>query len=150
MEWKKWYIQVWSNTLVKYAGSLIGLGHDALAFAFWPFLVVRKDFKKNIHEELINHEKIHLRQQLEFLIVGAEILYILEYVYARYILKLPKKEAYYFISLEQEAHMNAENLNYLKERPYGKVLKYMKNKKKLSRGENGELIVEEYKKPMHS
>jgi hypothetical protein len=94
-------------------------------------------------DELINHEKIHLRQQLEMLIIFAEILYIAEFLYARLILKLPKKEAYYFISLEQEAHINAPNKSYLKNRKFWALVPYLLHKKHIRRNTDGALVISE-------
>ena len=144
MEWKRWYIHIWSNRLVRYGGMFVGLGKEAYGFGFWPFLVVRSNLKNApVLEELINHEKIHLRQQLEMLILFAEILYIVEFLYGRYILKLSKKEAYYFISLEQEAHINAPNQNYLKNRKLFALIPYLFNKRKIYRDVSGSLVVVE-------
>lgn len=150
-EWKKWYIQIWSSRLVRYGGSIIGLGKSAMAFAFWPFLVIRSDLRNSESiPELTNHEKIHLRQQLELLVIGAEILYLLEFIYARLFLKLPKKEAYYYVSLEQEAHINAPNLNYLQKRKLWALFPYLFSKKEISRDQNGVLVFKDKTTITHS
>ena len=67
----------------------------------FPFIILRnKDFKNN--KILINHEKIHLRQQLELLIIFFYIWYVVEYYY--WLVKLKNKHlAYRNISFEREA-----------------------------------------------
>ncbi len=142
VEFRKFYILIWSDRLVRIVGSWIGLGKEAYAFAFWPILGIRKSLQHHpVIPELINHEKIHLRQQIELLHIFALLLYIFEFLYARLILRLKKKDAYYWTAAEQEAHRNAMNLNYLKKRKPYAILRYIKDKKKLSRGPVGELII---------
>ncbi len=104
-----------------------------MAITLYPFIFVRTDTRDN--QELIRHETIHIRQQLELFIIGAVILYLFEYLYARYWKKLDSRQAYYYTALEQEAHRNAMNETYLSERrPYA-VLKYITNKKRLERAD---------------
>ena len=58
----------------------------------FPFIILRnKDFKNN--KILINHEKIHLRQQLELLIIFFYIWYVVEYYY--WLVKLKNKHLAY-------------------------------------------------------
>src|SRR6185436_5020401 len=119
IEFKKFYIRIWSQRLVLAIGKLGGL-QDAYAFAFWPFICVRPD-KKDYpgFRELINHEEIHLRQQLELLLIFFYLIYYFELLFARWVKKLPPLQAYYYVAAEQEAHRNAENFEYLKIRkPY--------------------------------
>ncbi len=152
IEIRKYYILVYSNRLVRIAGSFVGLGRNAYAFAFWPILGIRESIKRDLQleyggdlvKELINHESIHLRQQLELLIIFAHILFFGEFLYAKYIKKMVTKDAYYWISMEQEAHRNATNFNYLNERKPYTLFKYFKNKKHLSRDNFGKLIEKDY------
>ncbi len=144
IEFKKFYIRIWSTRLVLFSGRLIGLP-NAYAFAFWPIMCIRPD-KAGYHRfrQLVNHEEIHLCQQLELLLIPAEILYYGEIIYARWIKKLPTKQAYYFVAAEQEAHRNEENFDYLKTRKPYAMFRYYKDKKKLSRDKDENLIVEEF------
>lgn len=98
----------------------------------FPFIFVRDKKILNNHD-YINHESIHIRQYLETLIFVLIIITVVQYVYARYIKKMPKWEAYYFLSGEQEAHQNDTNKNYLRERKFGSYYKYLlsKNKKRI-------------------
>lgn len=63
--------------------------------------------------EIINHEKIHLRQQLELLILPFYLLYLINYLFN---LIMYKKHdlAYRKIIFEQEAYRHGADLRYLK------------------------------------
>ena len=88
----------------------------------FPFIILRnKDFKNN--KILINHEKIHLRQQLELLIIFFYVWYVVEYYY--WYIKLKNKDlAYKSISFEREAYAMEEDLNYLETRKIWSFWKY--------------------------
>ena len=88
----------------------------------FPFIILRnKDFKNN--KILINHEKIHLRQQLELLIIFFYIWYVVEYYY--WLVKLKNKHlAYRNISFEREAYAMEEDINYLETRKIWSFFKY--------------------------
>jgi hypothetical protein len=86
----------------------------------WPFIVLkRKELKQD--EVLINHEKIHLRQQIELLILPFFIWYGIEF-FIRLIQYRNRREAYLNISFEREAYANEKDLNYLKKRSFWKFL----------------------------
>lgn len=89
----------------------------ANAMALYPFMLLKtKGLKAD--ELIINHEKIHFRQQLELLILPFYLLYLLHYLLNR--LKYKNHEqAYYNICFEREAYANDLDLNYLyRRRPY--------------------------------
>ncbi|WP_426278936.1 hypothetical protein ACN9MN_06815 [Chryseobacterium sp. S-02] len=91
--------------------------------ALFPFIFIRKpeDKQNNI---LINHEKIHLRQQMELLVIFFYIFYVLEYYY--WLFKLKNKDmAYRRISFEREAYENESDLDYLKKRKFWNFRKYV-------------------------
>lgn len=91
--------------------------------ALFPFIFICKpEDKKN--KVLINHEKIHLRQQIEMLIIFFYLFYIIEYYYWVFKLKNPY-QAYKRISFEREAYANELNLNYLKKRKFWNFRKYL-------------------------
>lgn len=83
-----------------------------------------KDLKEN--QVLINHEKIHLRQQLELLVIPFYIVYGIEFL-IRLILYKNWHKAYKNISFEREAYTNEFNLYYLKGRPFWAFLKYLRS-----------------------
>lgn len=91
--------------------------------ALFPFILIRnsEDKKNNI---LINHEKIHLRQQIEMLIIFFYLWYVIEYYYWLFKLKNPY-HAYHRISFEREAYANEHDLNYLNKRKFWSFRKYL-------------------------
>jgi len=95
--------------------------------ALLPFILLRDKRMKNNHT-LINHERIHLRQQAEMLILPFYLWYITEY-FIRLIMYRNKKKAYYNISFEREAYTNDRNLNYLNNRCFWNFTKYLHQKK---------------------
>ena len=60
---------------------------------------------------LINHERIHLRQQLELLVILFYIIYLAELVRLK-----NHQAAYLAIRFKKEAYQNETNLNYLDQR----------------------------------
>ena len=90
--------------------------------ALWPFVIVREKSLLN-DEVLINHERIHLRQQLEMGIVFFFLWYVVEFV-LRWIRTGNRRKAYRNISFEQEAFKYEKSLHYLKQRPIWSFLKY--------------------------
>jgi hypothetical protein len=76
------------------------------------------------NEVFVNHERIHLRQQLELLLVPFFVLYFLEFL-ARFIQYKKWNLAYRNISFEREAYTNEKDLGYLKRRSFWSFLKYI-------------------------
>ncbi len=91
--------------------------------ALFPFIFIRKPEDKE-NKILVNHEKIHLKQQLEMLIIFFYIFYLIEYYYWVFKLKDPYS-AYRRISFEREAYTNESDLNYLKKREFWAFRKYL-------------------------
>ena len=90
---------------------------------FYPFVFLAdKDDKLN--EVFINHEKIHIRQQLELLIVPFYLWYFTEYLF-RLLQFRNRKKAYYAISFEREAYANEKDIEYLKSRPFWGFIRYV-------------------------
>ncbi len=89
----------------------------------FPFIFLKKhDYKNN--KVLINHEKIHLRQQLEMLIVFFYLWYVIEYYY--WYFRLGNHYlAYKSISFEREAYAMEDDLNYLDKRKLWSFWKYI-------------------------
>ncbi len=98
------------------------LGKNFNAITLFPFIVLRTEDLKS-DTVLMNHEKIHLRQQAELLVIFFYLWYLSEYFY--YLLKFKNQmQAYYSIRFEKEAYQNQSNLNYLKNRAFWAFLKY--------------------------
>lgn len=92
-------------------------------FAIYPFVFMKfKESKNDL--VLINHEKIHLRQQLELLIFPFFIWYSIEFV-IRFFQYGDLKIAYKNISFEKEAYENEKNLNFINEKCFFSFLKYL-------------------------
>lgn len=72
----------------------------------------------------INHEKIHLRQQAELLILPFYVWYITEY-FIRLLIYRNHHAAYRSISFENEAYANERNNTYLKHRNLWEFIKYI-------------------------
>jgi hypothetical protein len=95
----------------------------ARAITFYPFILIRhkEDLDNKI---LLNHEKIHLVQQKELLLIGFYILYVY------YFFKLRKyfvnnTVAYRAIPFEKEAKLNEKDLDYLNSRKIYTWKKYV-------------------------
>ena len=88
----------------------------------FPFIILFSSEDKHNYV-LLNHEKIHIRQQLELLILPFFLWYFFEYLY-RWIQFKDKKKAYLNISFEREAYANEKNILYLKNRYLWHFLKY--------------------------
>ncbi len=85
-----------------------------VGLTLWPFIILKNDALKN-DLYLINHEKIHLRQQKEMLIIPFYLFYVIEWL-VRTVFYLNSYKAYQNLSFEREAYRNEHNLNYLYER----------------------------------
>ena len=84
----------------------------AAGMAIFPFILLKSARLKN-DQEIINHEKIHLRQQLELLVFPFYILYLLNYLVN--LVRYKKHDlAYRNIVFEREAYSYESDLNYLK------------------------------------
>lgn len=93
-----------------------------IGITIFPFIILKtKNLKQNL--VLINHEKIHLRQQIELLILPFFIIYVFEFL-TRLIQYKNWSLAYRNISFEREAYRNEKDLNYLKSRSFLKFKSY--------------------------
>ncbi|WP_294822668.1 hypothetical protein [uncultured Flavobacterium sp.] len=97
------------------------------AMAIFPFIFVH-DKKMRDDEVLINHERIHLRQQIELLILPFYLWYVTEYLINRLRYK-DAKTAYRNISFEREAYTNDASIGYLGTRPFWSFMKYLRKEK---------------------
>jgi hypothetical protein len=83
--------------------------------ALFPFIVFRTSPTPGM-DGLVNHERIHLRQQLELLILPFYIWYLLAYMFYR-IKGMNHGSAYRSIVFEREAYNHDADPDYLKNRP---------------------------------
>lgn len=107
-----------SNRLTAFFSFILGMKkHGGIrALAFFPFIIMPRETV--IDDELINHERIHLRQQLELLVIPFYVWYLIAML----------RKGYYGISFEREAHLNDTDLSYLKRRRSYAFIKYLKKK----------------------
>ena len=89
-------------------------GNFARAIALYPFVLLRYADDR-LDPVLLNHERIHLRQQLELLVIPFYVLYLTEYVWHRR-RGMSHVEAYLRISFEREAYAHERRLDYLANR----------------------------------
>jgi hypothetical protein len=108
------------------AKYLIPKGYRGMAVFPFVFLKYNQDKENSV---FVNHEKIHLRQQLELLILPFYIFYVLEYI-IRLIQYKNKDLAYRNISFEREAYTNENDSDYLKNRSFFGFLNYITLKEK--------------------
>ncbi|WP_158974385.1 hypothetical protein [Cellulophaga sp. L1A9] len=94
-----------------------------VGLTLWPFIIVKDATLKN-DTVLINHEKIHLKQQLELLVVFFYVFYLVEWC-VRCICYVDSYKAYKNISFEREAYANERNLNYPSARSAFSFIKYL-------------------------
>lgn len=91
--------------------------------ALWPFIFVKtKAYKSNA--VFMNHERIHLRQQLELLVLPFYLWYVVEFL-IRWIHYKNSNLAYRNISFEREAYAREAAFTYLKHRKFWGFLVYL-------------------------
>ena len=127
------------NTVIPFQGFI--------AITLWPFIFVRRQAWARFTNDVIRHERIHGRQQVEMLAVGAVIatvlalcgagwwsllalplflwLYVLEWLLA-IVHYGSSRLAYRAISFEREAYANEHDPDYLKQRKPFAWLRYIK------------------------
>lgn len=93
-------------------------GLSVNAMALFPFILLKNETQKQ-DAVLINHEKIHHRQQLELLILPFYLLYALNYLFNLFKYK-NHYLAYFNISFEKEAYHFETDLTYLTHRKWYK------------------------------
>ncbi|PKD21074.1 hypothetical protein APR41_11680 [Salegentibacter salinarum] len=99
------------------------LGKSFKGVSLWPFVILKnRELKDDFN--FINHEKIHLRQQLELLILPFYIWYLTEYLLRLFYYK-DRFLAYKNISFEREAYSQEMKENYLQDRKFWAFLQFV-------------------------
>ena len=111
--------------IVIVAKYLIPKGYRGLTV--FPFVFIKHAFDTE-NKVLVNHEKIHIRQQLELLVLPFFLWYFVEYT-VRLLQYKNANLAYRNISFEREAYANELNFDYLKSRRFFSFLNYLKTDK---------------------
>ncbi|MDO5968423.1 hypothetical protein Q4Q35_01250 [Flavivirga aquimarina] len=101
---------------------LVPKGYNSLTI--FPFVFLKSQHLKS-HIVLINHEKIHLKQQLEMLLIPFYFVYAIEFLFRLFQYK-KWDLAYRNISFEREAYANESNLDYLNQRSLFSFFKYLR------------------------
>lgn len=89
----------------------------------WPFVILQHAELKN-EKIFINHERIHLKQQMEMLVIFFYLWYSLEFL-IRLVQYRNRHQAYRNISFEREAYQNENNLEFLTSRRFFNFLKFI-------------------------
>ena len=89
----------------------------------FPFVILKSKYYLE-NKTTINHEKIHIRQQLELLVLPFYILYFGN-LFLNLLIYRNFQEAYRNIIFEREAYANEKNLDYLKSRSFWSFLKFI-------------------------
>lgn len=95
-----------------------------VGITIFPFVILRNKNLKN-DNVLLYHERIHLKQQLEMLVVFFFVWYGIEFL-IRFIKHKNRFIAYRNISFEREAYANERDFKYLENRTWLAFLKYLK------------------------
>jgi hypothetical protein len=98
--------------------SNLPFGYSAMTL--FPFVL----FRGKMPDWLKNHERIHLRQQIEMLILPFYIWYIAEYL-IHYLKFRDRLKAYRAISFEKEAYSNHHDPGYLRKRKFWSFFRYL-------------------------
>jgi len=106
--------------MILISNFLIPKNYNGLAI--YPFIFLKNKSLSDNHI-LINHERIHLRQQLELLWIFFFVWYVLEFLI--HLVRVRNwRMAYRLISFEKEAYQNENNMDYLKDRKFWNFLKF--------------------------
>lgn len=89
----------------------------------WPFIILRTHHLKS-NKVFLNHENIHLRQQMELLVIFFYIWYGTEFL-IRWLKMGNRHLAYRHISFEREAYIHEGDLSYLCKRKVWSFLQYL-------------------------
>ena len=91
--------------------------------ALWPFIVVKR--KSLLHDTtFINHERIHLRQQAEMLVIPFYIWYLAEFL-IQWLRCRNSFLAYRKISFEREAYSAEKDPEYLDKRRFWAFCRFL-------------------------
>ena len=93
--------------------KLLSIVIDAYAITIWPIMLTSAP----LSESGENHERIHLRQQTELLVLGFYVLYVYDFIVGK-MQGMSGPDAYMAIRFEKEAYENEDDPSYLAYRPF--------------------------------
>ena len=115
-------IIIYSDRFLKSISFFMNVGGITL----YPFIFLKSEYKDSERGKVIlNHEKIHIAQQKELLIVFFYVFYLIGFIRGLITHKDAKK-AYKRISFEREAYAKQGNKNYLEKRERFAWLNYFR------------------------
>ena len=120
-------IVLYSNKFLSSISIFMMVGGISL----FPFIILREKYRDgeewwvNRGKRTINHETIHFYQQLELLVIGFYIIYVLFYLINAIKYKFNMQKAYYAIPFEKEAYNNQDDFEYLSKRKLFIWIKYI-------------------------
>ena len=91
--------------------------------ALFPLIFINSKLSLERQKVLLNHERIHIRQQLEMLVIPFYIFYLINYLLNRFKYK-GHDLAYRQIIFEREAFQNEKDLMYLSKRKFWEFLRF--------------------------
>lgn len=97
--------------------SVITFGF-ANGITLWPFIILNKE-----NESTVLHEKIHIKQQQEMIVIFFYLWYVMEWL-LKFIKYRNFDLSYRNISFEREAYKN-NNIQYLNSRKHYSWIKYI-------------------------
>ena len=97
----------------------------AEGLTLWPFILLKHDEEFYRGNSIVDHEKIHAKQQLELLILPFYILYLFNWIFGALKFK-DLSRGYQEIIFEREAYQNMYFPGYLKERKPYAYIKYLR------------------------
>ncbi len=113
-------IIIYSDVLIR----ILTFGGSWLGIARFPFIILRSSYKVNPDMGIINHERIHLYQQAECLILIWWFIWVIEVIFKSLYYRSFSK-VYYSLSFEREAYSNQDNSSYLDNRKWFSFIKYI-------------------------
>lgn len=100
-------------------------GKNTIGITLYPFILLNSKVKNKPQDyvvKLINHEKIHIEQQKELLVLFFYIWYLVEFLIKSLIYG---NKAYESLSFEREAYSNETNIKYIKSRKKWSFIKFI-------------------------
>ncbi len=118
-------ITIFSTRLIRF---LVPWFPGITGLTIFPFIIIRKELRGTAEAAItINHERIHIRQQIELLLVIFAVWYALLFLVSR-LRGMAWHEAYMNIIFEREAFDRMYDMDYLKERRLFSFLNYRSKK----------------------
>lgn len=94
-----------------------------VGITIWPLVLLASEQDK-VNAVTLAHERIHLRQQIEMLVLPFFIWYVFEYA-IRLFQYRDRKIAYRNISFEREAYSHEKSPDYLRSRAFWNFLDFL-------------------------